>query len=653
MTSWTDVAGWTLLHFVWQGTAIALATACVLRVLRAARPQWRYAVACIALATMLASPVATAFVLSGAPRTALSESIHVLRVDGGPVVGVAIGAPWSQARTDASNMGRATAHPPSEFRLPVPVNTNTLFSTLVPLWLVGVMVLLTRLTAGCWRVRRLHLVVRLEAPSRWQGLAEDLAARLRLRRRFLIVNSDRVSTPTVIGWLRPVVLLPIAALAGLTPRQVEAILAHELAHIRRHDFLVNLLQTLGETVLFYHPAVWWISSRIRTEREHCCDDVAVSVCGDAREYAAALTELASWSMAHPPLAMAATGGPLLDRVRRLLRLEESTSRFSRTTLAVAVVLTTVVGVVALGTILKAQPIVGPDGRFGPPEMNRLLGFKLFPGPVQLPTDDPLTARGWSVTVGSGPSLTLIGFTGRAVIREAYDLGGMPIVGAPRWIDDEVFDLDIPGDVAVVDGVADPGQVQTAMQQFLEGQLGLSTHRETRTFPAYALVPANDNGRFGPSLKPSTIDCFAGGDNPRPNADPATIGPVLFERTQIRRFCGFDDNFFGLSAARVTMRDLASELTACSRCGVRGRGPLSPDREIVDRTGLSGAYDFELRFGFLPLAAIGHANYRIGRVLAPFGVRSVFTALPEQLGLKLVETTVPHEVLVIDQINRPD
>ena len=103
--------------------------------------------------------------------------------------------------------------------------------------------------------------------------------------------------------MRPVILLPVAAVAALTPAQVEAILAHELAHIRRHDFLINLLQTLGETALFYHPAVWWISSRIRTEREHCCDDVAVSVCGDAREYAAALTELASWSIAHPPLAI--------------------------------------------------------------------------------------------------------------------------------------------------------------------------------------------------------------------------------------------------------------------------------------------------------------------------------------------------------------
>jgi uncharacterized protein (TIGR03435 family) len=645
MTTWTDVAGWTLVHFVWQGTVIALATAGVLRLLRGSRPQLRYVVACLALSMMLAAPVATAFVLSGTPRTAFSESIHVLRVDGGAVLGVAIVPPWSSARTDASGTGSATAQPPAEFRLPVPVNTNTLFSTLITLWLVGVMILLTRLLAGCLRVRRLHHDARLEAPSRWQTLAENLAARLGLRRRFLIVDSARVSTPTVIGWLRPVVLLPVAALAGLTPQQVEAILAHELAHIRRHDFLINLLQTLGETALFYHPAVWWLSSRIRTEREHCCDDVAVSVCGDAREYAAALTELASWSIAHPPLTMAATRGPLLNRVRRLLRMEESDRRFGRTTLAVAVVLTTVAGVVALGAILKAQPIGDNAGRFGPPQINRMLGFKLFPGPVQLPTDDPMGARAWSVDVGSGPSLTIRGFSARSVIREAYDLGEMPIVGAPRWMDTETFDLTIPGELTVVDGVADPEQVQTALQGFLEEHLGLITHRETRKFPAYAMVTDKD-GRLGPSLKPSTIDCFAGGANPRLNADPATVGPVLKERIQTRRFCGFDDNFFGLSAARTTMAEFAREL-------YQRRGPMSPDREVVDRTGLTGAYDFELRFGFLPLAAIGQANYQFGRVLAPFGIRSVFTALPEQLGLKLVDTTVSREVLVIDQINRPD
>ena len=140
-----------------------------------------------------------------------------------------------------------------------------------------------------------------------------IAATLGLSRRVHVVDSPLVDTPTVIGWVKPVILLPIAAFAGLSPSQVEAILAHELAHIRRHDFLVNLLQTFAETMLFYHPAVWWLSARIRTEREHCCDSVALSVCGDAVSYAEALVELESWRTVHSRLAVAATGGTLMTQ----------------------------------------------------------------------------------------------------------------------------------------------------------------------------------------------------------------------------------------------------------------------------------------------------------------------------------------------------
>jgi hypothetical protein len=278
-----------------------------------------------------------------------------------------------------------------------------------------------------------------------------------------------------------------------------------------------------------------MSARIRTEREHCCDDVAVAVCGDATEYAAALTELASWSITHPPLAMAATRGPLLSRVRRLLRLPESDRRPGRT-LAVAVVLMCVV-VGMLGAILRAQPLGIADGQrgFGPPQVNRLLGFNLFPGPVQLPGEDPIGARAWKVTVGGkSAEVTFLGFSARSVIRQAYGLENTPIVGGPRWMDDETFDLAAPAELAMVSGRPDDEQTLAALRQMLEGQLSLTTHRETRSFPAYALVTANTDGRLGASLKPSTIDCFAGGPNPRPNADPATVGPGLRERLQTRR-----------------------------------------------------------------------------------------------------------------------
>jgi hypothetical protein len=128
-----------------------------------------------------------------------------------------------------------------------------------------------------------------------------------------------------MGWIRPVVLLPVRALIGLSGEQLEAVIAHELAHIRRLDSFVNLFQIAAETLLFYHPAVWWVSQRIRAEREHCCDDEAISVCGDAVNYARALTLMEEWRAA-PALMMAANRSPLAERVIRLLGLRGATGR---------------------------------------------------------------------------------------------------------------------------------------------------------------------------------------------------------------------------------------------------------------------------------------------------------------------------------------
>ena len=189
-------------------------------------------------------------------------------------------------------------------------------------WLAGVTVLLARFAGGCWRVHRLRVAALAEAVSQWQSASERLAVRLRLDVAFRVVESGLVDAPGVIGWIRPVILLPVAVLTNLAPVQIEAILAHELAHIRRRDYAVNLLQTVAETLLFYHPRVWWVSARVREEREHCCDDVAVEVCGEPAAYAAALAELASWRTRETALAVGATDGSLLARVRRLLRVPE-------------------------------------------------------------------------------------------------------------------------------------------------------------------------------------------------------------------------------------------------------------------------------------------------------------------------------------------
>ena len=201
-------------------------------------------------------------------------------------------------------------------------------------------------------------------------MASRLSRRLHISRAVALLESTLVDVPTVVGFVKPVVLLPASALAGLTLQQLEAILAHELAHIRRHDYLVNLLQTLVETVLFYHPAVWWVSRRIRVERENCCDDLAVRLCGDPVAYASALADLEALRSGPLPdhhIAMAATGGSLLQRVRRLLGAPTSHTGRGPAWLAgsVAVLL---VGGIALGADGLGRQSASPAaaaGRRGP------------------------------------------------------------------------------------------------------------------------------------------------------------------------------------------------------------------------------------------------------------------------------------------------
>jgi uncharacterized protein involved in exopolysaccharide biosynthesis len=174
------------------------------------------------------------------------------------------------------------------------------------------------LARGCLWVRRLRRRGTERVEQAWLEIVDDLRLRLGISRPVRLFKSALVEVPTVIGWMRPVILLPASALTGLTPEQLEAILAHELAHVRRVDYLVNACQCVLETLMFYHPAVWWISRCIREEREQCCDDLVVQVCTNRLAYARALAVLAESGHGLQELAFAASGAPLLARIRRLV-----------------------------------------------------------------------------------------------------------------------------------------------------------------------------------------------------------------------------------------------------------------------------------------------------------------------------------------------
>jgi GWxTD domain-containing protein len=297
-TPLAQAIGWTLVHSLWEGALVALALAAALWAMRSSRA--RYAAACLAMLAMLAGFGFTFARLM--PRQPAHVAV-VANARGGPLP-AGFEAPKSLVRRRAADF------------LP----------WLAPFWMAGVAIFHLRSLASWMAARRLRQTGVCLAPDLWRERLDRLGARVRLSRPVTLLESCLAEVPVVIGYVRPAILMPVGLLAGLPAGQIESILLHELAHIRRYDYLVNLLQASVEGFLFYHPAVWWISGLIRAERENCCDDLVVATSGNAREYAAALARLEQNRWSARAAAPAATGGNLMQRIRRLLDRPEAPRR---------------------------------------------------------------------------------------------------------------------------------------------------------------------------------------------------------------------------------------------------------------------------------------------------------------------------------------
>jgi beta-lactamase regulating signal transducer with metallopeptidase domain len=337
---WALALGWSLLHFLWQGAVLALLAWLLLALLRGASAKARYGSACAFLLLMAVAPVAT-FLFLQRQAPALAGPLRL---------------------TIEAAAGATAAEAPLAVR--VKIALDTALPWLLGTWALGVLLLSTRFLGSWARVQRLRRRNASPVPAEWHLVLSRLCRELKLSRRVRLLQSAAVDVPTALGWLRPIILLPACALTGLAPQQLEAVLAHELAHIRRGDFLVNLLQSLVEVVLFYHPAVWWLSGRIRAERELCCDDVAAALCGDPLVLARALTDLEALREPTSPspthLALAANGGSLMHRIRHLLQPALPASNAARAT-ALALLAASLLG--AAGVAFQGQekePTPKPD-----------------------------------------------------------------------------------------------------------------------------------------------------------------------------------------------------------------------------------------------------------------------------------------------------
>lgn len=298
--------GWALLHFVWQGALIACVTAALLVALRNARPERRYAVACAALLLCIAWPAA--------------DLLLMLR-DGSDVQAARL---LSLAQVPAAALRDATG---------MFAWLESHLAWIVGAWAICVAALGLRMVLGLVWIGRASLgraslglgrvntddAVASAEERVWQARLSRLADRCGIGRHVRLRIVDTLASPVTAGCWRPVVLVPAALVTGMPPQLLEALLAHELGHVRRHDYLVNLVQNVIEALLFYHPAVWWISRRIRQEREQIADDFAAHRLGEPRRLASALSELERLQFSPHHLAQAAAGGDLMARIRRLVQ----------------------------------------------------------------------------------------------------------------------------------------------------------------------------------------------------------------------------------------------------------------------------------------------------------------------------------------------
>ncbi len=302
MSGAATALGWALIHSLWQLAAVGAVAAVLLRAAGPERPRAQYGIALAALALCLFLP-ALGF------AQGLAEAAAALP---GPAGAGQILEPVQATPPGAASGGRLAW-------------VAGRLGWLAAAWSLGVAVMAARL-AGGWLTTVAWRRGALRAPEAWQGRFAGLARALGVRGRVLLLASARLATPVAVGLWRPVVLVPAALFTALPEAYLEALLAHELAHVARLDYLVNLFQGVVEVLCFHHPVVWWLSRRVRTVREHLCDDLAARAIGDPRRLALALDALDDVQPHLTPMALAARGGTLHERIRRLLNpLPASTS----------------------------------------------------------------------------------------------------------------------------------------------------------------------------------------------------------------------------------------------------------------------------------------------------------------------------------------
>jgi uncharacterized protein (TIGR03435 family) len=625
-------------NHLWQSTLFAAGTALLCLVLRRNGAQVRYWLWLAASAKfLLPFSLLTAAGSQIAWQTSMPAPVPVVTA-----TFEAISEPFFLAREQPqeATAGTRTARIPY-----VPIAAGV--------WLAG-----TAIVLGLWwaRWRRVNAVLR-SATRRGEGREFESLARLaagaRVRSAPPLLVCETSLEPGVVGVFRPVLLWPRGISAHLTNHQIEAVLGHELAHIRRRDNLTAALHQIVQAIFWFHPVVWWLGARLMVERERACDQDVIRLGSRPEVYAESILRTCQFFVASPlPCVSGVTGADLKRRIEDIMcnRGGMALGLWKRLLLTAAAGLA-FAGPVLVGTLSasqNAQIVIQTPAAAQTPSIDPNAPKPEFDAATIKP--NPSGEMRVSMRFLPGGSYEATNVTLKALIQQAFRMQEFQVIGAPSWLENERYDI-----LAKSPAGAGPAEFPDRLQSLLIDRLNLTFRRETRDAPVYALVLARDDGRLGPQIRTSSSDCTPAPARGRAGAPPAGQAPAAGGRQAMpmpvmpplgeTRPCTLMRNGGRLTGGGQTMEQLARTLQG------------STGRVVLDRTGLAGTYDFDLEF--TPDASLGLRGPGGGLPGQPEGPQpidpdalSIFTALQEQLGVKLESTRGPVDVLVIERAERP-
>ena len=480
------------------------------------------------------------------------------------------------------------------------------------------------------RWRRVSAAVRAGSPIT-SGRIRDAFTRLGAPPALPLIASDTSLEPGVFGIFRPALLWPRDIDTRLDDDQVRAILAHELAHVRRRDNLTATVHMLVEALFWFHPLVWWVGARLVDERERACDEEVVRLGSEPHVYAESILKTCQFYVEAPlSCVTGVTGSDLKKRIERIMahRPVTAVGAWSKTLLATSAVMT-LVAPVAIGALTAPPRSLGTN-------LTTANGKASFEASTVRP--NKTGANRVLMRMAPGGIWDASNVTLESMIRLAYRLQEFQLVGGPAWIYTDRFDIQAQS----AQGMA-PGQFGERMQSLLTDRFNLKVHRETRELPIYALMVEDNVASRGKALTQAAVDCVAFARDRAATARGAAPPPPQ-QRPGERPACGTMTGPGRLAGGGVTMEQLASSLAQYA------------GRMVLDRTGLSGSYDYELRFAHEPALrgrGPGGGLPQPEPVKAEeAGTLSIFAAVHEQLGLKLDPQRAPVDVLVIDSAHQP-